>query len=760
MLWLLAPGTRADERPRVQPKIRALLLNGGGSASSNYLSHFHHLQDMMQALRDRGLARDSIDVFSADGEDPKPDLVVRGGVDEDFWLIEGTALGLALRRDEATNSVWEGVKLHPASTGELRRWFVKAGKEMRPGDTVFIFVTDHGSRNAEDPDNGLISLWNESLSLLEFRALLGYLKPGVRVVATMSQCYSGAFADAMSPLSDPLPSGDVCGFYSTTRDRQAFGCYPEGRDRDRVGHAFHFIDSMERHPSLVDAHDEVLVGDDSPDVPIRTSDVFFERLLSDAADKAGVKTEALIDDLLGAAWKSRARWEESIRLLDRLGEVYGTFSPRTLKELDPRIEDLQSLSKELETYEDRWELTLNDLRRENLQQFLDSTPAWKEKTDLKTLNAQSAEERKAMLAEALPAIKAFTQGREDVWRRMQDDRATHADAETAQYRVDVRLAALARMRTILVRIAGLQYFQSSGDEAAKQAFARLDTCEKTPVGSLDDDVARAAPPEVVEPLPPFEKDLETVKRVLPSWLGINFRPIPDGEREHLNVDRGAVAVQRVFPDTPAFAAGIRPGDVVLGPPGEHFDEPNRIREWIMTSPRGTAIPLDILRGEETVKTTVSLTAYPVRAPALPAPPKAGDAAPPLTTLTSIRTPADDDATSAGGKRLVFFWATWCGPCKNSVPELLAWSDSSGVQVLAVTDEDPETVRKFLDGWTKPFPARVATDTLRTIHIAYGVSGTPTFVLIDEQGKIAWRQTGYSAKKGLSVPAWSWAHGEK
>jgi hypothetical protein len=182
------------------PQIRALLLNGGGSAATNYLSHLHHLQDMAQALRDRGIAPDRIDVFSADGDDPKADLAVRGSANPDFWLIDKTALGVVLDHNDTTNTVWEGVKLHPANLGELRRWFTKMGRELRPGDTLFVFVTDHGSRNAEDPDNGFISLWSESLSVLEFRALLGHLRPGVRVVNVMSQCYSGAFADAMSPF--------------------------------------------------------------------------------------------------------------------------------------------------------------------------------------------------------------------------------------------------------------------------------------------------------------------------------------------------------------------------------------------------------------------------------------------------------------------------------------------------------------------------------------------------------------------------------
>jgi hypothetical protein len=44
----------------------------------------------------------------------------------------------------------------------------------------------------------------------------------------MSQCFSGAFASAIfTQGADKLPGGNVCGYFSTTADRKAHGCYPE-----------------------------------------------------------------------------------------------------------------------------------------------------------------------------------------------------------------------------------------------------------------------------------------------------------------------------------------------------------------------------------------------------------------------------------------------------------------------------------------------------------------------------------------------------
>ena len=76
-------------------------------------------------------------------------------------------------------------------------------------------------------------------------------------------------------------------------------------------------------------------------------------------------------------------------------------------------------------------------------------------------------------------------------------------------------------------------------------------------------------------------------------------------------------------------------------------------------------------------------------------------------------------------------------------------------IVAVSDENPDKVRSFLDDWSDPFPELVLSDELRLSYVSFGVSGTPTFVLIDESGVIEWRQTGYTPSRGLGVKDWDW-----
>ena len=78
-------------------RVHALLINGGHNATSNYLSHLHHLEDMVELLAERGLESERIHIFSADGESDAADLASRDSLPKDFWLIEGTTTGKRLR---------------------------------------------------------------------------------------------------------------------------------------------------------------------------------------------------------------------------------------------------------------------------------------------------------------------------------------------------------------------------------------------------------------------------------------------------------------------------------------------------------------------------------------------------------------------------------------------------------------------------------------------------------------------------------------
>jgi cytochrome c biogenesis protein CcmG/thiol:disulfide interchange protein DsbE len=109
----------------------------------------------------------------------------------------------------------------------------------------------------------------------------------------------------------------------------------------------------------------------------------------------------------------------------------------------------------------------------------------------------------------------------------------------------------------------------------------------------------------------------------------------------------------------------------------------------------------------------------------------------------------------GKPHLLLFWATWCKPCKASLPEVLAFEKAQHTQVVAITDEPNAVLDPFFKTWSKPFPKTVAIDDYRTTSTAYGISGTPGFILVDGKGIVRARGIGYSKPPGLPIDGWKW-----
>ncbi|HNY10676.1 MAG TPA: TlpA disulfide reductase family protein [Candidatus Wallbacteria bacterium] len=83
-----------------------------------------------------------------------------------------------------------------------------------------------------------------------------------------------------------------------------------------------------------------------------------------------------------------------------------------------------------------------------------------------------------------------------------------------------------------------------------------------------------------------------------------------------------------------------------------------------------------------------------------------------------------------------FWATWCPPCRKSIPHLIELYDKykdKGVTFMAFTDEAKETVEPFVKEMKMPYPIGIESK----IGVSYNVSGIPHAVVIGTDGKIAW-----------------------
>jgi peroxiredoxin len=87
--------------------------------------------------------------------------------------------------------------------------------------------------------------------------------------------------------------------------------------------------------------------------------------------------------------------------------------------------------------------------------------------------------------------------------------------------------------------------------------------------------------------------------------------------------------------------------------------------------------------------------------------------------------------------LLNFWATWCPPCRKEMPDmekLYRELESKGLTVLAVSDEDRETVAQFLAKTPYTFP--VLLDPGGKAHAAFMVEGIPKSFIFDREGRLA------------------------
>lgn len=102
------------------------------------------------------------------------------------------------------------------------------------------------------------------------------------------------------------------------------------------------------------------------------------------------------------------------------------------------------------------------------------------------------------------------------------------------------------------------------------------------------------------------------------------------------------------------------------------------------------------------------------------------------------------AEQRGELVLINFWASWCGPCRQEMPQLdklAAEFADLGVQVVGINvEQETADAEQFLKASPVSFP--ILWDGSNSTAKAYAVSGMPTTVIVDRNGDIRYRHAGY------------------
>src|SRR5881296_672255 len=101
------------------------------------------------------------------------------------------------------------------------------------------------------------------------------------------------------------------------------------------------------------------------------------------------------------------------------------------------------------------------------------------------------------------------------------------------------------------------------------------------------------------------------------------------------------------------------------------------------------------------------------------------------------------ADSKGKVILLKFWATWCGPCRAEIPDLVElqnkYKDHLQILGLVVDDDDQDAIKEFSEKFGINYPVALATNDIRMQY--GGIAALPTSFVLDGEGRIVQKHEG-------------------